>query len=183
VDRDRDRDNFATMFDRHGPALYRYAYRRVGADAADDVVEESFVVAWRRRAELPDDPLPWLYRTAANVIANHHRSRARGDRLAARSAAQPPRLGHDPADRVALRRSLAAALGALSDRDREALLLVGWEDLDLDQAAAVAGCSVVAFRGRLRRARNRLRQHLRDAAVLPPGLVQNLPASTEGVAP
>ena len=160
MDGDRDRDEFTALFDRCGPALYRYACRRVGPDAADDVVEETFVVAWRRRSELPDDPLPWLYRTAGNMIANQRRARFRVDRLAARSAAQPAVAAHDPADRVVQRRSLADALGALSEGDREVLMLVGWEELDLKQAARAVGCSVVAFRGRLRRARHRLRQQL-----------------------
>lgn len=160
MDEDWDRDEFAALFDRYGAALYRYAYRRVGSDAADDVVEDTFVVAWRRRSELPADPLPWLYRTAGNMIANQRRSRFRGDRLAARFAGQPVVAADDPADRVVQRRSLAEALAALSEGDREVLMLVGWEDLDLQRAAEAAGCSVVAFRGRLRRARQRLRRQL-----------------------
>ena len=182
VDGDWDRDEFAALFERCGPALYRYAYRRVGPDVADDVVEDTFVVAWRRRAELPGDPLPWLYRTAGNMIANQRRGRFRVDRLAARSAAQPPAGAQDLADRVVQRRSLADALAALSDGDREALMLVGWEELDLKQAAEAAGCSVVAFRGRLRRARHRLRRQL-DPRLRPDMPEQLRGYPSQGVTP
>jgi DNA-directed RNA polymerase specialized sigma24 family protein len=41
-----------------------YARRRVGADLAQDVVAEAFMAAWRNFAELPPEPLPWLYRAA-----------------------------------------------------------------------------------------------------------------------
>jgi RNA polymerase sigma-70 factor, ECF subfamily len=48
---------------------------------------------------------------------------------------------------------LACAIAALSKREREALLLVAWEDLDPSRAAQVVGCSAAAFRVRLHRAR------------------------------
>jgi RNA polymerase sigma-70 factor, ECF subfamily len=176
-----NRDLFVELFDTYGGEVRRYALRRVGPDAADDVVEETFLVAWRRRHEVPDEPLPWLYRTAGNVVANHRRGANRGVRLAARSAAQPSIAERDPAERIVERRQLAAALAGLSDADREALLLVGWEELDLVDAARVAGCSVVAFRARLHRARRRLRRHLQSGPSLPP--LRTAPTSPEGVRP
>ena len=91
------------------------------------------MVVVTKPAKVPDDALPWLYRTAWNVIMNHRRADAR-------RAALPDRLPRgtrrraDPADVVADRERVLAALDALSDADREALLLVAWEGLDTHAA-------------------------------------------------
>jgi RNA polymerase sigma-70 factor, ECF subfamily len=55
---DEDRARFTDVFERHSPRVFAYAHRHVGLARADDVVADTFLVAWRRRAELPDDPLP-----------------------------------------------------------------------------------------------------------------------------
>lgn len=152
-----DDDWFRTLFDRHWSDVHRYAHRRVGAGAADDIAEETFLVAWRRRGRVPADPLPWLYRTAAFVIANQRRSDGRFDALAARSAREPQPGFHDPLEALTTRVELVAALDALSPSERESLLLVGWEGLKPSAAAQVVGCTVATFRMRLHRARRRLR--------------------------
>lgn len=76
-----DDDFLATLWDRHADQVYAYARRRVGATDAPDVVSEVFAVAVAKRAKVPDDALPWLYRTAWNVIANHWRAEDRRARL------------------------------------------------------------------------------------------------------
>jgi RNA polymerase sigma-70 factor (ECF subfamily) len=111
------------------------------------------VVAQRER--VPDDALPWLYRTAWNVIANLRRSEARRVPLVLDVIATD-----DPAGAVAERGAVMAALLQLSDADREALLLVAWEGLDARRAAAAAGCSAATFSVRLHRARRRLERAL-----------------------
>jgi RNA polymerase sigma-70 factor (ECF subfamily) len=55
---------------------------------------------------------------------------------------------------------LAAAFAALSERDREVLRLIAWEELSLGQAAVVLGCSAVACRVRYHRAKSRLARRL-----------------------
>jgi DNA-directed RNA polymerase specialized sigma24 family protein len=45
-----DPEHFAAVFRRHAPQIQRYVVRRIGADAADDVVAETFLVAFRQRA-------------------------------------------------------------------------------------------------------------------------------------
>jgi RNA polymerase sigma-70 factor (ECF subfamily) len=55
----------------------------------------------------------------------------------------------DHAEGVVTGLHLREALGTLSERDREALQLVGWEGLDTQQAARVVGCSARAFAVRL----------------------------------
>lgn len=152
-----DDEWFKALFDRHWSDVYRYAYRRVAPGTADDIAEETFLVAWRRRGTVPADPLPWLYRTAAFVISNQRRAVGRFGELAARAAREPqPRLD-DSLQALTTRLELVAALNALSPTERESLLLVGWEGLEPSAAAQVVGCTVATFRMRLHRARRHLR--------------------------
>ena len=55
------------LYERHLPAIRAYAVRRVEPDAVDDVVAETFAIAWRKLPRV-DDPLPWLYGTARNLV-------------------------------------------------------------------------------------------------------------------
>jgi RNA polymerase sigma-70 factor (ECF subfamily) len=54
-------------------------------------------------------------------------------------------------------------LAALSEPDREALILVAWDGLDNHEAATVAGCSAATFAVRVHRARRRLQRKLRQS--------------------
>ena len=68
---------FEATFDAHWQAVSRYAARRVAAEAVQDVVSETFLVAWRRYDELDGEPLPWLLGIARRVAANQRRAGAR----------------------------------------------------------------------------------------------------------
>src|SRR5215468_10489321 len=82
------RRRFEELFDAHYAELTRFATRRVGADAAGDIVAGTFLIAWRRLADVPaDHQRAWLYSTARQVIANEVRGRTRRDRLTAKAAA------------------------------------------------------------------------------------------------
>jgi RNA polymerase sigma-70 factor (ECF subfamily) len=154
-----DEERFVALWSEHSPRVMAYALRHLDSDAAQDVVSETFLVAWRRLASVPDDPLPWLLVVARNTIANLRRSGHRQARLAAelerwRQVAEPAAA----ADVLATERAaVLAGLAALTPREREALLLVAWDGLRPEQAAKVAGCSLPAFHVRLFRARRRLR--------------------------
>lgn len=141
---------FETYFRRFAAPVHSFALRRADAETAKDVTAETFLVAWRRRSEMPPEPLPWLYGIARGVLANDRRASDRRSRLAARVAAQPApaRPGSD--------HELLRALAGLRENDREALLLSAWEGLSAKQAATVLGCSPTAFAVRLHRARRRL---------------------------
>ena len=67
------------------------ARRRIGADEAEDVLAETFLVAWRRRDDVPDDALPWLYAVAGNVLRNRTRAQRRRAALSARLATESAR--------------------------------------------------------------------------------------------
>lgn len=160
-------DRFSELFRARYEAVLRYASRRTDPETALDVVAETFLIAWRRHEEVPADPgqaLPWLYGVARRVLANAERSRRRADRVAARLS-QERSIGHvpDSARGVAERSRLGRALATLTATDQEALRLVGWEELDLAEAAQAMRCSRAAMAVRLHRARRRLEQALRTA--------------------
>ncbi len=141
------------LFAEHAAAVRAYAGRRVPSAAADDVVSDVFVVAWRRLDDVPDDGLPWLLGCAQRIIANQRRSVRRQAALRERLSREPTGApgDHPVADSV-----LGDALAALSKSDREVLMLTAWEGLEPARAAAVMGCSPRAFSMRLHRARRRL---------------------------
>ena len=140
----------------HLGAITAYARRR-GSRDADAIAAETMTVAWRRLADVPqDDPRPWLYATARNLLLADARRASRSAPLAPADETAAPELAElDPA--------LDAALRALAPLDREALLLVAWDDLTPTQAARSLDINPTAFRVRLLRARRRLRARLETA--------------------
>ncbi len=157
------------LYERHAPAVHRYALRRSDPDTAEEVTAQVFLVAWRRREELPDEPLPWLYGVARRALADHRRGASRRVRLRDRlegetaTAGAGGEAGELEMPAIGLPdRDLADALKRLSDADREALLLRYWEELEPAQIARVMGCSRAAAAVRLHRARGRLRRALED---------------------
>lgn len=163
AEQDIYRGRFESCFRDHYVQLLAFALRRVsGREVAEDVVSDTFAVAWRRRDCIPEAALPWLYAIAANVIAEQYRSTRRGRDLGLRllheAGAGAP--GNDPAESLARRDAFATAFAHLTEREREVLRLVAWDGLDVPAAARVLGCSPGAFRVRLHRARRKLAKRL-----------------------
>lgn len=159
-----DSQRYAALYRKYVRVVYNYAWRRVG-DQAPDIVSETFLVAWRRMPDLPDDEqLPWLLGVARRVVANAVRARARQVRLdfhlRAAVAAGVGVVEPDHAQALCARDEVLSSLAKLSPRDQEALQLVAWEGLDVRDAARVVGCSSTAFAVRLHRARRRLAELL-----------------------
>jgi RNA polymerase sigma factor (sigma-70 family) len=161
-------EQFAALFDRHATAVHRYLGRRVG-ELADDLLSETFLVAFRRRAAYRPDHVevrPWLLGIATNVVRGHERTERRRYRALARAAARPEEHGADPADSAdrltaeALRGPLAAALAGLTTRDRDVLLLFAWGQLSYEEIAVVLDIPVGTVRSRLNRARRQTRAAL-----------------------
>lgn len=159
-------DAFGRLVRREETRLREYLARRVPPDAVDDVLADVLLVAWRRRDEMPAEPLPWLFGVAAKTLSTRWRSEARREALVDRVARQPtppaPSVEAE-LERRAQQRALAAALGALDEHDRELLLLRYWDELRPREIAAGLGLPSVTVRARLRRATVRLHRHLRDA--------------------
>lgn len=155
-------ERFEASFRRFAPQVHAYVVRRAGVGVAQDVTAETFLIAWRRRGHAPAEPLPWLYGIARGVLANERRSAGRRGALAARLSAQPV-----PQPAGACDGEILEALGRLSSRDREALLLTAWEGLSLEQAAAAMECSPAALAVRVHRGRSRLARLLAEGKPAP----------------
>src|SRR5215210_715803 len=157
----------------HFGAVTAYARRR-GSGDPEAVAAEVMTVAWRRLADVPtDDARPWLFATARNLLLAEWRERPRpaaGGRTAG-DVAEPP------SQPVSIDPEVASALRSLSVSDREALLLVAWEDLSPKLAAQALGIGEGAFRVRLHRARRRFSDALANA--VPPDPRQPHPAALE----
>jgi RNA polymerase sigma factor (sigma-70 family) len=167
---------FTRLFSRCYPPVLAFARRRLEPDAAQDVVAETFLTAWRRLDEITSDPLPWLYRIAGHAVANQRRGQVRRSRLHDRARLLDEGAAPDPADGVIESRLLVEAFNALAERDREALRLVMWEGLAPKEAAFVLECSPAAFTVRLHRARRRLSRLLGEERAAEPRLtLQALP--------
>jgi RNA polymerase sigma-70 factor (ECF subfamily) len=80
-----DASRFEALYREHYAAVLAYARRRIPG-RADDVVSETFLVAWRRLDDVPSDGLPWLYGVARRVVADVRRSAGRQQALAERLA-------------------------------------------------------------------------------------------------
>lgn len=163
-----DPEAFAALFDRYSAMLFRYVSRRLGPEAAEDVVGETFLAAFskRHRYDLAQpDARPWLFGIATKLVARHHRTEAVRYRALRRSPVDGPVEG--PADRVAAgvtasasRPALAEALAGLPRRDLDVLLLVAWGDLSYEEVARALGIPVGTVRSRLNRARRKVRAAL-----------------------
>jgi DNA-directed RNA polymerase specialized sigma24 family protein len=69
-------ERFGVVFDRHAPVIHGYIARRLGRDAADDLMAETFLIAFRQRAGYHPgqaDARPWLYGIATRLVSRHRR--------------------------------------------------------------------------------------------------------------
>lgn len=163
-------EHFTELFRRHAAYIQRYVVRRIGSDAADDIVAETFLLAFRQRDSYDQartNARPWLYGIATNLIGRHRRAEIRLYRALARTGADPVMEPFTDRidDRVSastVSRRLAAALARLSDELRDTLLLVAWGDLSYEETARALGIPVGTVRSRMNRARTRLRRSLGD---------------------
>jgi RNA polymerase sigma-70 factor (ECF subfamily) len=161
-------EHFARLFDRYAADLHAYAARRLGGSVADDIVAETFLVAFGRRHRYDlARPVarPWLFGIATRLIARHRRGEVRLYRALARSGVDP--LAEAPDESVltrvvaqAQRRALAAALARLPRGWRDVLLLTAWSELTYDEIAQALDIPVGTVRSRLHRARARVRAAL-----------------------
>jgi RNA polymerase sigma factor (sigma-70 family) len=160
---DRDADAFRALYRRHYRSVCRFLVTRTAADLVEDLAAETFLIAWRRAAGVPDVQLPWLLNVATKCLANHRRGGERREALTERlgraARLDSPGVEAD-AERRRQQRAVIAALATLHGHDRELLLLYLWDDLRPREIAVVLELSPLVVRARLSRARRRLQQAL-----------------------
>ena len=156
-----DGASFALVFDRHFRAIHRFLRARVGAQLADDLASETFVIAFSRLAAYDrsrDDARPWLYGIAVNLLREHRRSEERRLRAYARVSTGEVEPSTESAG--GLEPALAAALLGLSAEERNLILLYAWAELSYEQLAQALALPLGTVRSRLSRARAKLRASL-----------------------
>lgn len=159
---------FARLYDQYANDIHRYATRRLGVEAADDVTSETFLVAFRTRKRFDASAAsarPWLYGIAAKLIGQQRRSETRMLKAYARTGWDPVMESWaEQADSRVIaqgaQRELAGALAGLSAGDRHVLLLVAWADFTYQEVADALKIPLGTVRSRLNRARRKVRTAL-----------------------
>ncbi|GAA1591764.1 sigma-70 family RNA polymerase sigma factor [Actinomadura kijaniata] len=160
---DDPESRFTRMYDTYYRRVLAYALTHAEPHTAEDIVSETFLIAWRRLGDVRDPALPWLLGTARNLVRKQYDHGRRGRVLAERirTLTTPQDLAAwDVAEHVVERDVALAAIAGLPERDLEVLALVNWHGLEPRQAARVLGCTSAAFFVRLHRARRRLTRAL-----------------------
>lgn len=157
---------FSDIFERHVRPVGGYIRRRIGADAVDDVLSETFLVAFRRRASFDltaESARPWLLGIATTLVKSHRAAEARQLRAfeasssAERVGVEMPHARSDSRiDADAALRAFAPRIAALAPKDRDTLLLHAWGDLTYEQIAVALGVPTGTVRSRLNRVRRKL---------------------------
>lgn len=149
-------DQITQLYHTYHGSLVRMLFRRTGdRDRAEDLAQEVFA---RALATPPDNPRPWLFAVALNLVRDDGRRSVRQNRrlqlLKAEGpvSALPPDQVLDHAEQVA---AVRAALDDLAPRDRDALLLKA-EGFNYEEIAATLGLAKGAIGTTLARARRRL---------------------------
>ncbi|WP_307793078.1 RNA polymerase sigma factor [Microbacterium stercoris] len=161
---------FAALFDRHATPVGRYARRLVGSDAGDDVLSETFLVAFRRRADFDfsrDSALPWLFGIATRLAHRQRAAEAKrwrilqaSARVAAETAVSDIDALVERADASSRLAQLAPRIKRMSEADRDTLALYAWGDLTSEQIADALGIPVGTVWSRINRIRRVLRLEL-----------------------
>lgn len=162
--------SFAELYDRHATAVHRYAAQRLGEHSADDIMSETFLVAFEKRDSYDAsvaNARPWLLGIATRLMRKHVRLEAQAWKgmvaaLAAQVAPDVIEQAGSRLDAARLTQRLASAFRSLSAIDRDTLLLYAWADLDYAAIAAALEVPVGTVRSRL----NRARRLMRDAAAI-----------------
>jgi RNA polymerase sigma factor (sigma-70 family) len=158
---------FELLVASHERALFRYTARRLDdRTTCEDVVNETFLIAWRRWSELPapDRQLAWLYAIAFRVLSNQRRSRDRRERLLGRLSLERELRMIEKDDQGSRFSALLDCLNHLEADERELLEFVYWERLSYRDIALILGISENAAGIRITRVKKRLRE-LVDAQV------------------
>lgn len=160
---------FGVLFDRHARAVYNHCFRLSASwTAAEDHLQATFLLAWRKRAQVAElereSALPWLLTVATNVVRNDQRSLSRRLKNLGRVSEEPPVPDH--ADQVAARvddqrqmKTLLKAVEKLPRNEREALALCVWSEVSYADAAAALGITESSVRARVSKAKSKLQQH------------------------
>ncbi|HCS62042.1 MAG TPA: RNA polymerase [Microbacterium sp.] len=140
----------------HGPGLLNYTTRLLNGDrsAAEDVLQETWVRAWRHLSQLTEQKgsvRGWLTRVAHNIAMDQHRARRARPAEVAWSDLDTSRAAalDNPAYEVEERMLVEGLLERLSDQHRRTILEVYFSDHTASGAASVLGVPVGTIKSRV----------------------------------
>ena len=165
------------LMDRHATTVFHFLCRMLGnEDDANDLAQETFVRVFQHRASFKPGAkfTNWLYTIAGNLARNHHRWRSRHPNVSLDAATQDadqslgdvlPAADASPSEAVLKQErsnAVRAAVAALPEDMREAIILCEWEELSINDAAQALNITPKAVESRLYRARQILRERLKS---------------------
>jgi len=157
----KDAGELEALIDRVYEPTRRYALRRAPPDEAEDAVSETMLLLWQQPDRIPKrSEVGWAIGVCRKVLANMRRKRLRRESLLGRFVTQL--LPATPAPVISREPEISAALSALPERDREALLLAVWDELPAREVGRVLGVSANAAAIRIHRAKRRMRELLKE---------------------
>ena len=161
----RDEDFERLYTEQAAPLLAFLTYRTGDPVLADDLLADTFERVLRRRGLFDrrrGSEKTWLYSIAINVLRDHARRRAVGDRAVHRLANEPAPVPSRALEQVETRSELHAALELLPVEEREVVSLRFGADLSLEEIARATRERASTVRGRLYRGLEKLRSALDD---------------------
>jgi len=157
---------FEAFFTRHRSLIQRTAYALTGdVQAAEEVLQDTFIRAYRHRASLRTDisPVPWLYRVALNLCYSRlSRRRLNLEPISDATselrdrALEPPEL----VEREELRRSIRRGVAALPEKHQLVIVLYYLQGLSLQETAETLGIRLGTAKSRIHYALHALRDQL-----------------------
>lgn len=148
-------EEFNTVFRALLPEVSKFLTRRVNRDEVEDLAADLFELAWSKRHQIEKGfELPWLYKSARYLLANHHRKQSGRSRILA-SLEEP--VSAPSAESIALAdMELSKAWALMSVKERELIAFWAFENLSAKQISKVLGISENATNIRLSRAKQKL---------------------------
>ncbi|MBO1901171.1 sigma-70 family RNA polymerase sigma factor [Leucobacter weissii] len=157
-----DSGAFAILYAESYRIIEGYVRGRVNdPGVAEELVGETFAIAWAKHRDGTVVTVGWLLKTARNLIGNEYRRRVRS-REGFANAAMEHRAVLESEDDAERHADLRSAVMRLRPADRLVLYLTYWEGLPAAEAAGYLECSTAALWVRLTRARAALRRALED---------------------
>jgi RNA polymerase sigma factor (sigma-70 family) len=169
-------ERFSVIFERHYEAVRRYAQRRAGLEAGEEIAARTFESAFAARSRFRTNypsARPWLLGIATNLVRHHFREEAARLRALVRVGTAWDRPTADELEDVTrkidsgrLGRDLGIAIMSLDGGDRDVLLLFAWAELSYEEIAVSLHIPIGTVRSRLHRARRRVRELLSDVVSI-----------------
>lgn len=174
VQRD-DTSSFSELLSRNRSLVLNYLSRIVVNRAiAEELAQDVFVRVYRsRRTYEPTAKFStWLYRITTNVALNHFRDERRNQNHISLDVQDSAQLRHQAQDsallveeqlvREVMARQIRSAIRALPPRQRAAVIMHKYDELDYSQIARVLGCTTSAVKALMFRAYETLRLRLKS---------------------